>query len=1028
MTDHGSQTLSTWAIRNPVPPVVLFLVLTIAGLLAYWQLPVNNMPAVVVPVVTVQITLPGAAAAEVEVQITRKVESVLASLQGVKHITSAISEGSSVSTIEFFLETDFDRAVNDTRDAVSKIRDQLPRSIQEPQIDRVEIDGGAILIYSVEAPHLRAEDLSWFVDDTLSRTLLGINGVASIARQGGAEHEITLTLHPSKLMALGVTAAEVSRQLALTNSDLPGGRVTLVGTEYALRTLGNVKSLAQLRETHITLTGGRAVRLGDLGLLTDGGAEQRSSARLDGKPVVTFQVFKSKGSSEITVARAVEAKLAEMAAVHPGVSFKQIFTLVTLTENSFKATITNFFEGAVLTILVVFLFLRDRRATVIAAVAIPLSIIPTFLFMHWMGFTLNGVSLLAISLVTGVLVDDAIVEIENIHRHMREGRKPYDAAVIAADEIGLAVVATTLVICAVFIPVSFMGGVPGQFFKQFGLTVATAAFFSLVVARLLTPMLAAYLIKAPKELNEPQPHWLAVYHRLVVWTLDNRRKTMGIAVASMALSFGLIPLIPAGFIPYEDYGQSRLTLELPGGTTLAETDAAAQKAMMILKRHAEVEYVLTSIAGGSTAMSGPQSLSAGAGGGVNRAELNIKLIPLGQRALDQRAFEQKVLPELKALPDIRINFANSAGAKDISLALVSDDGALLEATASAIEKEMRGIAQLTSVGTTAGLKRPEIVIIPDFAKTAQLGITPQGISDAVTIATIGDIEANLAKFNYGNRQIPIRVRLPAGEQKFSAITNLKLTTASGKSVPLTAVASVGYGSGSTTIERYDRQRKIALEANLNGIALGMALEQIYALPTMKNLPAGVRVQNSGDAEMMAELFAGFALAIGAGLLLVYAIQVLLYKDWIQPFTRMAALPLSIGGAFILMLATGTELSLPALIGVLMLMGIADKNSILLVDYMLERIHQGMARREAIIEACMIRARPIVMTSLAMTAGMLPIAAGLSLDSAFRAPMAIAVIGGLISSTALSLIFVPVMFSYVRDFEEWLLPKLRRLLR
>lgn len=1027
MSGYQSNSFSTWAIRNPIPPIVLFLVLTVAGLVAYKNLPINNMPAVIVPVVSVQISQPGAAPSEIETQITRKVEGALAGLQGVKHITSNISEGSSTSTIEFQLETNFDRAVNDARDSISNIRDQLPKSILEPQVSRVEIDGGAILIYTLEAPEMRAEDASWFIDDTLSRELLSIRGVASVQPQGGIGHEFTLTLDRNKLLALGVTAADISRQLAQTNIDLPGGRITLSGTEYTLRTLGNVKTIELLRDTRIALTNGREVRLGDLGTLTDGGAEVRSITKLDGKPAITFQIFRSKGASEITVANKVKAKLAEIEASRKDIQFKEIFSLVTLTENSFKGTVANFFEGAVLTIIVVFLFLRDKRATVIAALAIPLSIIPTFLFMYWLGFTLNAVSLLGISLVTGVLVDDAIVEIENIHRHMREGKSPYAAAMIASDEIGLAVVATTLVICAVFVPVSFMPGIPGQFFIQFGLTVAVAAFFSLLVARLLTPMLAAYLLKAPEHHHDEKPgRWLMKYHALVNWTLDHRLKTIGVALLSMVLSFGMIPFLSAGFIPYEDFSQSRLTLELPRGSIVEQTDAAAQRIAGILKQQPEVEYVLTSIAGGSSGLSDPAAMGAGGASGVNVANIEVKLVPPSKRDLDQRAFENRILPELKKLPDMRINFANSAGAKDVSIALLGEDGDALMKAAEAAEREMRQIPELSSVSTTASLKQPEIIIMPDFAKAAQLGISVQAISDTVNIGTIGDIEANLAKFNYGNRQIPIRVRLKDTNQTISTIENLKLPSSKGGSVPLSAVASITYSSGPTTIERFDRQRKIALEANLNGIALGVAVDKINALPSMKNLPVGVRVQNSGDAEVMAELFAGFAQAIGAGLLMVYAIQVLLYKDWIQPFTRMAALPLSIGGAFIMLLITGTDLSMPALIGILMLMGIADKNSILLVDYMLELMARGKPRREAIIEACMVRARPIIMTSLAMLAGMMPIALGIGLDTAFRAPMAIAVIGGLISSTALSLIFVPVLFSYVRDFEEWALPKLKRI--
>jgi len=1006
----GRTSLSTWAIRNPVPPLVLFLVLTLAGIVAYLWLPVANMPAIEVPIISVQVSQPGATPTEIETQITAKVEAALSGLPGVKHLTSTIVEASSESVVEFALDTDLDRAVSDVRDAVAGIRDRLPATITEPVVRREEMDGGPTLAYVLEAPDLSREDASWFVDDVLTRELMSISGVAAVKRLGGTDREIAVTLDPAKLSAFGVSAADVSRALAVANVDLPGGRIAVAGTEFAVRTLGAARTREQLREIRIPLSRGLDVRLGDLGTISDGGAEARSVTRLDGRPAISFQVFRNKGANEVAVARGVARKLGELAAARGDVQFNLLFSLVAFTEASFDATISNFFEGAVLTVLVIFLFLRDRRATLIAAATIPLSIIPTFLVMYALGFTLNTVTLLAVSLVTGVLVDDAIVEIENIHRHMREGRSPYYAAMSAADEIGLAVIATTLVICAVFVPVSMMPGISGQFFIQFGLTVAVAALFSLLVARLLTPMLAAYLMKAPRR-AETAPRWLLRYRRLVEWTLDHRLKTLGLAALSMLASFGMVPFLAAGFIPYEDVSQSRVMLELPRGSTLSETDDAASKVMAILKVQPEVELVLVHAGDGA----------------VNVASLDVRLVPPGARDADQRAFEARVLPALQALPDMRVTFANASGEADLSITLVGDDGATLSAAASALERAMRAMPDLNGVSTTAALSQPEIMVTPDFAKAAALGISVEAINDAIMVATIGDRDVALAKFTSGDRQIPIRVRLPHDlARPLDVLQTLKLPTVAGGSVPLSAVAQLSFGTGPTAINRFDRRRQITVSANLNGVALGAALEKIAALPEMTGLPPSVSVQNSGDAEAMGELFGSFAQAIGMGLLLVYAIQVLLYKDWLQPFTRMAALPLSIGGAFVLLLMTGTDFSMPVLIGILMLMGIADKNSILLVDYMLELGGRGYGRRAAIVEACMARARPIIMTSLAMLAGMAPIALGLGQDSAFRAPMAVAVIGGLVSSTALSLVFVPVMFSYVSDFEDWLRPRAAKL--
>ena len=1015
-----SFNLSTWAIRNPIPSIILFLLLTVAGLFAFHDLPITNMPNVVRPIVMVRLVQPGAPPSEIETQITRKVESALSGMQDVKHITSTILEGSSITTIEFQLATDLDRAVNDTRDAVASIRNQLPSSMEQPVIQRQSEEKGAVLIYAVEAPEMRIEELSWYIDDSLSRELLGIPGVAKIVRSGGIGHEITVTVNPARLTSFGITAADISRQLASTNVDVPGGRITLGGTEYSLRTNGNADTVEQLENMHMSLPSGREVKLGDLGTVEDGGAEKRTITRMDGRPVVTFSVFRSVGASEVTVGREVRARVAEIDKSRPDLEFRNIFSMTAIIEAGFRSTMYTFLEGAILTVLVVFLFLRDKRSTLIAALAIPLSIIPTFLCMQWLGFTLNFVSLIAISLVTGVLVDDAIVEIENIHRHMRDGKSARQATIVAVEEIGLAVVATTLVICAIFIPVGLMPGLAGQYFKQFGLTVGIAAFFSLVVARLLTPMLAAAWFKKPAKVHESNGPWLRRYGRIVNWTLDHRLTTVTIAALTVVGSFALVPLLPSGFMPYQDFSLSSLNIELPRGSTPEQTDAAAQRVAEILRKRPEVEYVMTT--------AGSEVVMSDSAGGPNQARVLTKLIPPKERKLNERQFANVMFPELSKLPDMRVRFDNATGKKDISIALVSDDSAGLTRIAEQVEREMRALPGLSSVGTNSGQKQPEIVVNVDSVKAAQLGITAQQIGEAINISTIGDTDVRLAKFNYPNRQIPIRVRMPRESSvNLAVIENLKLQTGSGANVPLSTIATLGYGNGPTTIERYDRQRKIKLEANLNGIALGTALKEIYALPSMKSLPRGVSVLNTGDAELMGEFLAGFMTALGGGLLMVYAVQVLLYKDWLQPITRMAALPLAVGGAFLLLFLTHTEIGLPAVIGILMLMGIADKNSILLVDYILEQMRQGVPRREAILKACQVRARPIIMTSIAMLAGMLPTALGTGLDPAFRAPMAIAVIGGLISSTALSLIFMPVLFSYVRDFEEWIVSRARRLL-
>lgn len=1005
-------SFSTWSIRNPVPPILLFVMLTLAGIVAFLQLPISAYPNVVTPEVDVLILQPGATPTELEAETTQRIEDAVATLPGVRRVVSTLTEGQSLTKIEFHLEVGLDRAMNDVRNAIGAIRQDLPATIREPIIRRADDTGRPVGIYIAEAPEMPTADLSRFVDLTVARELLSLKGVSRVDRSGGSDQEVSIVLNPGTLASLGISAADVSRQLAASNTNIPGGRFTLGETEYALRTVGRADNLQDLAATRIALPGGREVKLSDIGAVAYGASEVRNITKVDGRPAITFMVYKDPAASEVDVARAVRDRLESVAKNH-GVKFRVAFADIDFVEIGYKATMFNFIEGAILTVLVVFLFLRSRRATAIAAVTIPLSIIPTFLLMQWLGFSLNMISLLAVTLVTGVLVDDAIVEIENIHRHMRMGKSPLRAAIDAADEIGLSVIATTLVICAVFVPVSFMGGMPGLYFQQFGLTVAIAAFFSLVVARLLTPMLASRLLRDSGHEPTQTGAWMARYLAVVEWTLKHRFKTLLIALVCVVTSFALVPLLPTGFMPYDDYSVASISLEIPRGSTIEQTDQAAQRVAEALRQRPEVEYVL-SIAGD------------GNNGAINKARIYLKLVPPSERALSEREFTALVYPQIAKLPDMRVNFDSLSGQKDVSIALVSDDPAALNLAADTLKREMQQIPGLIGVDTSVGQEQPEIVVEMDPLKAAQFGVTTQQVGEAISVSTIGDDVPRLSRFNHQNREIPVRVRLPHEYgSDLGTLQNLKLRTAGGGNVPLSSVATLRFSRGPATIERYDRERRINLEGNLDGIPLGTAMEKIEALPAMKKLPAGVRVLNTGDAEFVSELMVSFLKALGTGLFLVYAIQVLLYRDWLQPLARMMALPLSIGGAFLLLFVTGMELSLPALLGMMMLMGIADKNSILLVDAMLERIRDGVPRFDAIMQACRTRARPIVMTSVAMTAGMLPLAVGVSLDSAFRAPMAIAVIGGLISSTVLSLVLVPVLFSFVHDVEMWLARKFER---
>ena len=1009
------RNISAWAIRHPLPPVMLFVVLFFMGIAAFIRLPITLDPDISFPLVTVTITQPGASPQELETQVIQKVEAAVAGIGNIDNITSWAPEGVANISIQFNIGTPIDRALADVRDAVSKVRPQLPQTIQEPVVQRINTDGPPIVYYGVSSSTLTEEELSWFVDNTVTKRLLGVTGVAQVQRGGGVNREIRVELDPARMQALGITAVQVNDQLRNLNLNSPGGRAELAGGEQTIRVLGGAHTAAALGENQIMLPGGRFARLSDLADVSDSVGEIRTLARLNGRPATTFSVTKTKGSSDVSVYEGVQAELAKIRKENPEVEMRQIFTTVDYTKETYHSALSAFIEGSLLAVLVVWLFLRDMRATLISALAIPLSAIPTFAFMSWMGFTLNSISLLALSLVAGVLVDDAIVEIENIVRHMRLGKSGFQAALDAADQIGLAVVATSSTIIAVFLPVSFMGGITGQYFIQFGLTVAAAVFFSLLVARLITPVIAAYTLESdclPHHKDGPVMLW---YLRTLAWCARHRWKTVLAGTAFFVLSIVGLALIPKSFVPEDDIGSSALHIELPPGVQLEQTSAASAAAYRIIARQPEVADVVEQIGDNDE--------------GIRSAELDIALVPRKQRHVSQREFEDRVLKLLRVIPDAQVHFYRGNGGSDIVFYITGDDPQLTYATARKVVDEMRGLGVVRNARIDNDLPSPEIEVRPHLDLASQLGVTVESISDTIRIATIGDLDQNSAKFQLSDRQIPIRVSLLESTRKdLATLENLPVPTLGGGSVPLKAVADISFGEGPTRIRRYNQSRRLMIEADLNnGATIGTAMDKIYKLPTLAHLPRGVRLVDQGDAKYMNELFANFLLAMTTGILMVFAVLVLLFARVLQPITILSALPLSIGGAVVALMITGNSLSLSVMIGFLMLMGIVAKNSILLVDFAIEEMRAGKDRLSALLEAGHKRARPIVMTTVAMVAGMFPVALGLGGDSAFRAPMAVAVIGGLITSTALTLVIVPAAFTLIDDIERWLAPKVGRVL-
>lgn len=1069
-----SFNISAWSIRRPVPTIVLFLVLTLAGLIAFPLLGIDQNPNVDVPAVTVTVAQPGADPTELESQVTKPVEDAVAGLGNIDEIISTVTDGVSTTTVNFVLGTDSDRATNDVRNSVAQIRQNLPQDINEPIVQRVEFaTGGPIITYAVVSPQRSVTELSNLVDQDISRALLAVKGVSQVNRIGGVDQEIRVDLNPTRLEALGITATQVNDQVRAFNINLPGGRGNVGGSEQTIRTLGSATDVTALRDYQIALPQGGFVPLSSLGTVTNGAAEPRTMARLNNQPVVAFSVLRSTGSVLATVEEGVRTAAENLQKTLPADIKLELINNVRAhyIRESYNASIEAVVLGAVLAVVTIWLFLRDWRATLITAVALPLSLIPTFAVLKALNYTLNNMTLLALALVVGILVDDAIVEIENIERHMQMGKPPYKAALDASDEIGLAVVATTLSIVAVFGPVALMTGVVGQYFRPFGITVAASVLFSLLVARTVTPLMAAYLLKehGPKKRQKGTGHraqgldvsaqpngtgklsngngrksvspsvqlarqsegtsglppspltpshtshggtstrperqrkdWLVeIYRPLLNWAMRHRLTTIAVALAFFVGTLLLLPRIPVGLFGTEDVGLSTISMQLPPGSTLQDTDRAAQRLTTLLQQNPNVASVQTDQQ-------------------VNAATLYVNLKDKGDRKISQKEFENQFRSQFSQIPGVRLSFSGggAGGGKELSIVLKSEDAQALTQVADSLERQMRQVPGLVEVTSTASLVKPELLIRPDPARAADQGVTVQQIARTAYLATLGDTEANLAKFNLPDRQIPIRVQLaPAYRNDLDTIRNLQVPTQDGTLIPLQTVADISFGNGPSQIDRYNRARQISVQANLQGIALGNALSTVNALPTLKNLPSGVTQERAGNAKIMRELFTNVGAALGAAVLLIYAVLVLLFSDFLHPVTILVALPFSIGGAILGLLFAHKELGLFALIGIVLLMGLVTKNSILLVDYAVMNQREGESVRQAVFDAGIARLRPILMTTIAMIMGMLPIALGIGAGSEVRSPMAIAVVGGLTTSTLLTVVVVPVIFTYIEHVQN-----------
>lgn len=1002
--------LSKWAINNPLPFVLFFILASILGALSFNRLPVQNMPDIDLPAISINVAYPGVKAKEIEVEITKKIEESLSSLSDIKSVSSTISEGVSSTVVEFELNSDSNLVLQEVKDAVAKIKGEFPADVLEPSVEKIKTASRPLVAYALSSKDINEQDLTYLIKNYISNEIRSIKGIASISLAGERDGVVEVILDPQKLYHYSLTSAEVSSLIKNYTLNTPSGSVNQTSGYKTLVTSFEIKNIKELQELKIPVLKESFVELKEIATIEVSKSNSKEFAYFNGKPVISLEVSRNSGASDIDVFKEVESKIESLKQKYPSIEFEPIYNNVNRAKRAFDSSIRTLYEGTILAIVVVWFFLRDWRATLVSAVALPLSILPTFYLLEvFLGFTLNTLTLLALTLVIGILVDDAIVEIENMEKHLAKGKAPLQAAADAAQEIGLAVIATTFTLIAVFLPTAFMGGIPGKFFNQFGWTAAISVFLSLLVARFLTPVMAAYFMKPKKHSESPKKEskTMSFYLKVIEWTTYHYIKTILISVVILVGSLFLASKITTEFIPASDESQINLTVKTHTG--LNSSDLLQLESQIRSKAHEVPEVV------GFYAKAGNKNESVD-------ISLIISLKDLKNRSRSQKEIEKDLISRLSNIPFIKINNASNRSGEVYPLTLKSYDMALLEDTAQKLQTQLESLGVFGSIANTANTKKSEIILSPKEFKLAYYGISPSNLGQQVRSALVSEKDSMVGKLEMEGRIFYIKTYIEnKEEQSLEKLSNLMISTPKGL-IALKELADLEQTQTVSVLKKYDKEFNITLNISLNDLKLGQASKIIEKEGLLKNLPKGVSLVDTGELQRMKELFSSFGLAMLTGIMCVYLVLVLLFKSFLHPFTILMALPLSFGGAFGSLLLFDYSFSMPVLIGLLMLMGIATKNSILLVDVAIVKSKEGVNLRDSVLIACKERVRPIIMTSVAMIAGMLPLSLGLDGDT-FKAPMAIAVIGGLTTSTLLSLVVIPSIYIALESLKRKLVSKL-----
>lgn len=1018
--------MSPWSlsIQRPVLATVLSLVLILFGAIGYSNLSVRELPNIEFPTVSIVTVLPGASPEVVEKEVTEILEEAVSSIEGIDTLTSSSVEQVSNISIQFDLNRDIDLAAQDVRDRVARARSLLPVDTEEPVVSKIDLDARAILWISLNGDRVTLRDLSSYADTVVKERLQRLPGVGSVPIGGEKRLAIRVYLDAGRLAAHRLTVSDVVQALQRENVEIPSGRVEGLTREFVVKTEGEIASAEDFEDLIVAYRDDTPVRLREVGRAIEGDEGERSLARFNLRPHVSVGIVKQSNANAVTVARAVRAEVEAMQALlPPGYRMSVSYDGARFIEESVAEVQESLLIAGLLVVLVIFLFLHTPRSALIPAVTIPTSLLATFGAMYFFGFTINSLTLLALTLSIGVVVDDAIIVLENAHRHIEEGRERREAALVGTNEIAFAAIASTLTLVAVFVPVAFIQGIIGRFFFEFGVTVAVCIVASSLVALTLTPMLCSRVLK----LDEPRGvfKWFEDglrglaerYRRVLEWALDHRGVVAAGSAALVGCAVGLFFLVGQEFVPPEDRGGFLVIIESPEGSTLAHHDRLQIQVEKILDGLPEMRAGTAFIGTGS-----------GGVGATNRGIIFSRLHHRSQRERSQHEILGLLRSRFAEIPGIRVFATPFSGlptgsrGKQLEFVIQNPDfGALQEYTPQMVER-VRELPGFTGVDSDLRINKPELRVRIDRNKASALGVSVADVANTLRILLGG---ADVTKFRRGNERYDVIVQLADADRVTpQQIERLYVRSRGGELVQLASVIRVVEGVGPSSLNHYNRRRSVVIDANLQGKPLGTALQEVQQI-AREVLPAGFTTAVSGESKEFEESFEGLAFTFVLAIVAVYLVLAGQFESFVHPFTILLALPLALFGALGLLATLGMTLNIYSFIGMVMLVGLVTKNSILLVDYAGRLRDGGASAREAVVGAGVVRLRPILMTALSTLFGILPIAIGLGAGAESRRPLGVVVAGGIVASTVLTLVVIPVFYTLVDEALEWTAARVRR---